>query len=285
MTGKIFFFHNPKAGGSSLRQILEARFPSEDRCPIIENNMVDHEERRGDYARFRGYCLYAGHYGLDIFSAVQSGHLRISNFRHPVTRLLSLYNYFRFGVNLSEEELRTDRYYAVRFAKAVDFKAFVSTDDPRVEVYVRNAHFRQLTNSCWSLTITKQLGEALRLVDQMPWYYVCEYPEISVLWFRRVFDTKLDLMPRINMTGDHGGKATTLGNLDFTACPVIYRKNELDLSLYGHAVDRLLNANFVPGTRLGLAARVRNRLRAFPSLASVISNYSGLQSDCSPRPT
>ena len=37
-TEKIFFFHNPKAGGSSLRKVFEAHFPAERRCPIIEND-------------------------------------------------------------------------------------------------------------------------------------------------------------------------------------------------------------------------------------------------------
>jgi hypothetical protein len=168
MPGKIFFFHNPKAGGSSLGQILQSHFPPTNQSPIIENNMVDHDDRQGDYAPYRGFDYYAGHYGRDIFSAVNDGHWYVTNFRHPVTQLLSLYNYFRFNVQLSDDELRTDRYYAVRLAKLVDFKTFITADDPRVEVYVRNSHFRQLTNSCWSLATPKTIRAALCFVDSMP---------------------------------------------------------------------------------------------------------------------
>jgi hypothetical protein len=50
MTGKIFFFHNPKAGGYSLRRMFESHFRPEKQCPIIENDTVGHEQWRGEYA-------------------------------------------------------------------------------------------------------------------------------------------------------------------------------------------------------------------------------------------
>jgi len=240
MIDKIFFFHNLKAGGSSLRLIIESRFPAEKRCPLIELNKVDHEYFRGDYARFRGYDLYAGHYGQDIFAAVNDDHSCITNFRHPATRLISLYNFFRFKVNLPDEELHTERYYAVLLAKSVSFERFVSADDPRVDVYVRNAHFRQLTNSCWSLDPTNKVGGVFRFIDRMPWYYVCEYPDLSLLWMRRVFNWDVDQMPRENVTGDGGGCATSLSTLDDRTHRIIRMKNKLDFTIYRYAVDRFL---------------------------------------------
>ena len=73
MTGKIFFLHNPKAGGYSLRRVLESQFRPDKQCPIIENDKVGHERLNGEYARFRGYDYYAGHYGHDIFEVVNEG--------------------------------------------------------------------------------------------------------------------------------------------------------------------------------------------------------------------
>jgi hypothetical protein len=57
-------------------------------------------------------------------------------------RLVSLYNFFRFVVDLADEALLIERFYALRFAKSVSLKESMSSDDPRVEVYVRNWHFR-----------------------------------------------------------------------------------------------------------------------------------------------
>jgi hypothetical protein len=165
MTEQIFFFHNPKAGGYSLRRVFESHFRSDKQCPIIENDTVGHERMTGEYAHFRGYDYYAGHYGRDIFEAVNDRHQCITDFRNPLARVVSLYNYFRFKVKLSEEELRTERFCAVAFAKSVSFAEFVSSSDPNVEVYVRNSHFRQLANSCWALETTNELDDIYRFVD------------------------------------------------------------------------------------------------------------------------
>jgi hypothetical protein len=240
MIDKIFFFHNLKAGGTSVRLIIESRFHAEKQCPLIELNKVDHDDLCGDYARFRGYDLYAGHYGQDIFEAVNDGHCCITNFRHPAARLISLYNFFRFKVKYPDEELRTDRYYAVLLAKSVSFKRFVSADDPRVDVYVSNSHFRQLTNSCWSLETAKKVDRVYRLIDRMPWYYVCEYPDLSLFWMRHVFNWDADQMPRENVTGDQGAQATSLSTLDDHTYRIIRMKNNLDFALYRYAVDRFL---------------------------------------------
>jgi hypothetical protein len=200
---------------------------------------------------FRGYDLYAGHYGRDIFAAVNDGHACITNFRHPVTRLVSLYKFFR-GVNLSPEELGSDRFYAVWFARSVSLAKFVGSHDPRVEVYVRNWHFRQLVHSCWSLQTTAQLEDACRFIDAMPWHYVCEYPEMSVRWMRWAFKWDIDQMPRMNGTRDQGGPAVQLDTVDDDAFEIVCRKNDLDLALYRYAIDRfLIRANGHQRTRIG----------------------------------
>ncbi len=154
---------------------------------------------------------------------------------------VSLYNFFRFNVKLSEEELRTERFRAVAFAKSVRFEEFVSSGDPNVDIYVRNAHFRQLANSCWDLETTKDLEDVYRFVDEMPWYYVCEYPEMSIAWLRRAFDWKLSHLPRENVTRIQGDQAADLATLDDRIWNVILAKNDLDFALYRYAVGRFLS--------------------------------------------
>ena len=96
----LFFFHNPKAGGSSIRRVLGSLFPPAAHCPLIENTERDHERRAGNYRGFRGHRYYAGHYGHDIFRVVEDRHDPVSNFRDPAARLLSLYNFYRIRVPL-----------------------------------------------------------------------------------------------------------------------------------------------------------------------------------------
>ena len=145
----LFFFHNPKAGGSSIRRVLGSLFPSASHCPPIENTERDHERRAGSYREFRGYRHYAGHYGHDIFQTVADRHDPISNFRDPAARLLSLYNFYRIQIPLPEDPVQRDDLYPVAFAKQVDFHRFVASDDPRIEIHTRNHHVRQLTSSVW----------------------------------------------------------------------------------------------------------------------------------------
>jgi hypothetical protein len=240
MTEKIFFFHNPKAGGVSLRTIFEGHFPPAKKCPIIENDKVGHERLKGDYASFRGYDYYAGHYGQDIFQIVNDGHGCVTNFRDPVDRVVSLYNYFKFNVNLSREELGSERFRAVALAKSASLEEFVSSDDPNVEVYLRNAHFRQLANSCWTLETTEEFDDVCRFVDEMRWYYVCEYPRLSVGWLRRAFSLGFDQIPRLNVTRTKSEQPTNLAPLDSRTRKLILAKNNLDSALYRYAVRRLV---------------------------------------------
>ena len=260
MIEKIFFFHNPKAGGYSLRRVFECYFRSEEQCPVIENDKVEHEQLRGEYARFRGYNYYAGHYGHDVFDAVNEGHWCVTNFRNPLARLVSLYNFFRFKVKLSEEELRTERYRAVTVAKSVSFGDFVSSSDPNIDVYVRNAHFRQLANSCWALETRKVFDDVCRFVDEMAWYYVCEYPEMSLAWLRRAFDWNLGHLPRENLTQAQSDQAADLATLDDRILKVVLAKNDLDFALYRYAVGRFVSRVTAHAVGLGPIRRDRSNI-------------------------
>lgn len=236
----LFFFHNPKAAGSSIRSIIERQFDETARSPIIENDKDEHDALGGDYAQFRGYGYYGGHFGRDVFDAVAEDHRPITNFRDPLSRIVSLYNFFRFTVNPSAADLATERFFAVRSAKTQPFDRFVSCGDPRIEVYINNYHFRQLTGSCWSLAMRGTLAEARSFIESMPWYYVCEHPDFSAFWAREVFGWRLPVLPRENMTVGPADEMVRAAELEQPVRRVLYAKNQFDLALYGHAVEGLV---------------------------------------------
>ena len=74
----------------------------------------------------------------------------------------------------------------------------------------------------------------------MPWYYVCEYPEMSIAWFRRAFGWNLDHVPRENVTQAQSEQAANLATLDERIQNVIRAKNNLDFALYRYAVGRFV---------------------------------------------
>jgi hypothetical protein len=236
----LFFFHNPKAGGTSVGRALESMFAPDERCPLIENSERDHERRGSDYAAFCGFRYYGGHYGHDIFRAVADRQDAVTNFRDPTARLLSLYNYYRLNVTVPDDPAQLDNYYAVVFAQEVDFHRFVSTDDPRVEIHTRNHHVRQLTNSGWSGDSAGDLTHAIALLERMAWFYVCEYPELSMRWGREVFGEPLPLISRENVTSRSKGGQLAVTTIDPATRRAIHDKNVLDEALHAHAVRRLL---------------------------------------------
>jgi hypothetical protein len=172
---QLFFFHNPKAGGTSVVSELSRMFAYEQRCPRIENDATEHAQRGGRYAIFRGHDFYAGHYGADIHQAAGDRMPAATNFRWPVDRVVSVYRYFRHVVELTDAQARDPRFTAVRLAKALSLDDFVTCDEPAVRLHTSDHHFRQLTGSGWSLDHNGDMRTALSLVDRMIWFYVALY--------------------------------------------------------------------------------------------------------------
>lgn len=236
----LFFFHNPKAAGSSIKSVFERQFDEAVRSPNIENDATEHAAHAGRYGRFQGYDYYGGHFGRDVFDAVAVDHRPITGFRDPLSRVVSLYNFFRFTVTLPPAELASERFFAVHAAKTLPFDRFVASSDPRIGVYIDNQHFRQLTGSGWSLARGGGLADARRFVDRMPWYYVCEHPELSALWARQALGWRLPALPRENVTAGPADEMVRVADLDLLTCRMLYAKNQLDLALYQYAVTGLV---------------------------------------------
>jgi hypothetical protein len=228
---KLFFFHLPKAGGTSLSAALAANFDTSRVAPIIENDIHGHLDNAGNYKPFAGYDFYSGHYGLDIFDALADGHLSVSNFRHPVERVYSLFRYFR-GIEVDETTLNQRHYAAVKAAKSSSLEGFVTSKDEVVRTYTSNQQARQLTGSPWDLQTDISTAAAHSAIDQMSCFYVCEYPEPSQEWFKDVLGVQA--IPRLNVTS-----APRRDPEISVSSAAIIERNELDLALYEHAVSRL----------------------------------------------
>jgi len=187
-----------------------------------------------------------GHYGYDVYRAIDSGHAAITNFRHPAARLASLYNYFRFAVHPTVEDLASSTFTAVRTAKTSSFEAFALCDDPQVAMYTCDHHFRQLANSPWSMATARSERDVVELVEAMPWFYVCEFPDASYLWARSALGWRLDKVRRDNITGAENGEAATLLGMSDALYARIMARNARDLAIYRLAVDRLIGATSCP---------------------------------------
>jgi hypothetical protein len=237
MIERLFFFHNPKAGGTSVASALSGLFPAERRCPRIENDAVEHATHRGRYGAYRGYDYYGGHYGRDIYETVGRGMACVTNFRWPVARVMSLYRYFRHVVEITEAEAADPRFRSVVLAKTLTMDDYVTCDDPAVRIHTCDHHFRQLTGSGWSGTVEGELGQAMDLIDHMPWFFVAEHAYESMIWAESAFDGRLAAIDHLNETRAPEA-ARQLGR---RAYQQLDGQNQFDLVLYRYAVDRLLD--------------------------------------------
>lgn len=237
MTERLFFFHNPKAGGTSVASALAGLFASERRCPRIENDAVEHARHQGRYGAYRGYDYYGGHYGRDIHEAVGRKIPCVTNFRWPVARVLSLYRYFRHVVQITDAEAADPRFRSVVLAKTLTLDDYVTCDDPAVCIHTCDHHFRQLTGSGWSGTVEGELGQAMDLIDHMPWFFVAEHAYESMIWGESAFDGRLAIIDRLNETQ----APEAARQLSRRAYQQLDGQNQFDLALYRYAVDHLLD--------------------------------------------
>lgn len=219
---------------------MQRSFPDASLSPIFVNDVDQHRKLAGDYAPHRGYDIYSGHYGKDIYDGVRQNHLCITNFRHPIDRVVSLYNYFRHMVPVQEADIGQGAFRPIDLARRATFEEFVFSPDPLVEIYVRNAHYRLLSNNMWSLDEVSSIVEICAFIDNMPCYYVCEFPGLSRVWLRTALG--IGGIAVDNATG--GDDLLRADSLDRSVVDRLCERNALDLALYRHAVDRLLRLRF-----------------------------------------
>lgn len=234
----MFFFHNPKAAGTSIRTMALNGRVGQSVCPDIENDAAAHARNAGGYARFAGFDLYIGHYGRDIFDAVARDHSPITNFRNPARRIFSLYNYYRYVVVIPAAPAEAAKYGAVRGAKSLTFAEFALSDAPEIALHTCNHHFRQLTGSGWDPVERGTLEAALEFVDRMPWFYVCERAEASMRWAQAALGWTRGGLVRENVTArPGGGSCDELADAGLVAR--ILSRNAKDAALWEHALGRL----------------------------------------------
>jgi hypothetical protein len=231
----LVFLHNPKAGGTSLAALLRAGYPETSVAPILESS--PHEREGAPWVAHQACRFVAGHFGHEVRVNHFPGHGLLTNFRHPATRLWSLYQFWRHGVSPAlRAQLPAEN--GPHYAQTLSFAEFVASDRPFLRLYLENFHTRQLLDSgwiWWDLT-PGDLHRAQSRVDEMRWYYVAEWEPLSLAWLRSEFpDLPVpDAPPRLNQTAAPAGPPP-----DWRALGLALERNRMDVALYLHALERL----------------------------------------------
>ena len=242
---KLFFLHNPKAGGSSLRSLLGDLAGSGKIAPVMDEGPNQYSERRYPGGAPKGFDVYFGHCGYEIYQNVRDGHAVVTNFRDPIQRIYSIYRYWRFNVSSDIVcGLHPADAEVVRLAKVLPFNRFIRSDNPDLDLYISNFHFRQIYKSGWMRTKDSLWAKwvVMRRIQKMPWFYIAETPQASATLLRNLFPKGPEL--RFPVENRSCGTAEPVSEAD---AKHIIGMNLLDYHIYGYALKlqatRLARAN------------------------------------------
>jgi len=241
MTGTpIFFLHNPKAGGSSLRTAL-AEVAGEPAAPDFCFAPHNYRAFKDQIKTQAGHRFYVGHYGYDVFRELNKKHFLVTNFRDPVQRIRSLYQYWRYTVTVENlKSLLPGDSNLVMIAKNHSFSEFIRHQYSDLQLYIQNFHFRQLYHSSWSWKGNTWYARQVvkRRISNMRWFYVAETPEVSHVLLNFAFPNAPSIV-----LAQHNRSIGEQIPVSAEDAIHIASTNVLDYEIYAHAIrvqsDRL----------------------------------------------
>lgn len=226
----IVFLHNPKAGGTAVTSFIKNLYSSHQVAPILESSAST--RCHAAWIPHRNCLFVSGHFGHEVRESHFPNHWLITNFRHPVSRIQSLYRYWRAMPQAQMAQLPAIN--GPSLAKKMNFSDFIASEDPFLRMYISNFHARQIIKSGWLWWKCDEadLRIAKARVEAMNWFYVCESPQISISWLKSIFPEKSipDILPMTNETSKRNDFIPTWQQVG-----VILERNRLDMELYTSA--------------------------------------------------
>lgn len=230
----IVFLHNPKAGGTSITDALRRCYTAGEIAPTLES--APHDRRPAVWRRWTHCRFVAGHFGHEVARRHFAGHALITNFRHPLARIVSLYDFWRSVAEPSMFRLSSRSGPAL--ARRLTFAEFVRSDSPFLALYVADFHTRQIVESGWTPRAID--GGSMRLAQErtaaMRWFYVCEHEQWSLAWLREAFPA-VAAGCGIGRSNVNASRERTIPSPADEA--VILERNRHDLELYEFAAATL----------------------------------------------
>jgi hypothetical protein len=192
------FMHLPKTGGNSVFHIIIKHFPALRVCPSPRLGVWSH--RIDDP---RSYDFYSGHFTYELFEHLGKDAIKLVVLRHPVARMVSLYDFWRGFRDLEIAEItREIPDNGPLFASTVGFDEFISSPTPFVRTHVENGLSRQLLGRDYDRLASKpeaMIEEAYRRLMTFNWIGITEHFVDSIRRLAKLlrFDLIYEI-PRMN---------------------------------------------------------------------------------------
>jgi hypothetical protein len=122
----VYFMHVPKCAGVSIFSVIAAQFAERNICPRPKDGGW-----HWTASDVPGYTFYAGHFTRDFLDSAQMRGTRLIMVRHPLARVISLYDYWRSHTwgYIRSELPQPPAYNGPAIAKRSTLREFLSAHD------------------------------------------------------------------------------------------------------------------------------------------------------------
>jgi len=198
----IFLMHVPKCAGTSVYRYLRPSFDESEVCPPPSHGVWDWLPRD-----VPGYKLYCGHFSADFLKQMRPGGTRLIVMRHPLSRVVSLYDFWRsYRWEYIRSHLPPPPKNGPAIAKAGDLGSFLGTDSEFAIEQIYNPVARQLVGSRYQELWPDEdaiIAASIAELQALDWIGVAESFETSFRLLNRVFDLPIPaVIPRELLTYD-----------------------------------------------------------------------------------
>jgi Sulfotransferase family len=240
LTKPVFFLHVPKAAGLSINALVKESFSDSEICPTPPNQAWQRDA-------LDGYRFYSGHFSFDFIRQFGGG-TRLIMLRHPVDRVVSLYDYWRsYRWSYLQATVPAGRYDGRILAKSVSFSEFLDAPQARCDVSNQVARLLLgLESETLLRDHTAAISRAVAILRTFDWVGVTDLFKLSTTTLCALLERpRAKKLPRANLTYQRCREEATVFERVKKTKPTISQRrrileqNQVDVAIY-HAGRALL---------------------------------------------
>ena len=200
----VIFFHVPKCAGTSFIEVLNYIYGADDKiiCPAMVDEELNKFLTSGVVDQYK---LFKGHFTAGAAEKIPcyDNSIKISIFRHPIDRCISLYGYLRGHSQNDIDRINDYQKSHVLYAKAFDLKEILSLPDDSAWKTEYTRSFSQFID--YKHSASESADKIISMLDMIG--FVDSLPEFTkkikkMMWNEKSIDYSLPRMRESTLSGE-----------------------------------------------------------------------------------